>query len=35
MQILDVAFEFCPVLLPRQPINAGGCVPRQRYFILP
>jgi hypothetical protein len=30
MQILDIAFEFCLVVLPRQPIHAGGCVPRQR-----
>ena len=30
MQVLDIVFEVCLVVLPRQPIHAGGCVLRQR-----
>ena len=30
MQVLDIVFEVCLVVLPRPPIHAGGCVLRQR-----
>jgi len=26
MQVLEIALEVCLVVLPRQPIHAGGCV---------
>jgi hypothetical protein len=29
MQVLDIAFEVCLVVLPRQPIHAGGCILRK------
>ena len=29
MQVLDIAFEVCLVVLPRQPIHARGCVLRK------
>ena len=30
LQVLDIVFEVCLVVLPRPPIHAGGCVLRQR-----